>query len=70
MTMLKNDADTHSLVDLGEVTQIEQELQKHQEQQVQQTSSSDWTSAIDVVEFGSTVIDAVSELVSSIDLSL
>lgn len=70
MTTLKNADDTHSLVDLDEVTQIEQELQKHQEHQEQQTSSSDWTSAIDVVELGSTVIDAVSELVSSIDLSL
>lgn len=67
MTTLKNDAELNTHVDLDEAAQIEQDLQKQQEQQA---NSSDWTSAIDVVEIGSTIIDAVSDLVSNIDLSL
>lgn len=64
MTTLKNDAELQSNLGLDEVTQIEHKQQK------QQTNSSDWTSAIDVVEIGSIIIDAASDLVSSIDLSL
>lgn len=67
MITLKNDAELHTHVGLDEAAQIEQDLQKQQEQQA---NSSDWTSAIDVVEIGSTIIDTVSDLVSNIDLSL
>lgn len=49
MTTLKNDAELQSNLGLDEVTQIEHKQQK------QQTNSSDWTSAIDVVEIGSII---------------
>ena len=39
-----------------------------QEQEEQQNQQSDWTSGIDVVELGSTVLDAVGDLLSGLDI--
>lgn len=58
----KSSTQNENILDVDQIEQLEQEEQ-------QRVNTGDWTSGIDVVQIGDTIIDVAGDLLDGIDIS-